>query len=69
MIIRITPLFIAATGVSILLGSGVSAHDAGTKEWKPDLDRANSLLSQGKYNDAIILYDTVIRILPLDLGA
>jgi len=62
MIIRLTIIFTVATAASIFLGSGVSAKNSASEEWKLDLDRANTLLSQGKYNDAIILYDTVIRI-------
>lgn len=60
MIIRPISLFVAAAAASAFLGSGVSANEA--EEWKLDLDRANTLLSQGKYNDAITLYDIVIRI-------
>lgn len=60
MIIRPISLFVAAAAASAFFGSGVMANEA--EEWKLDLDRANTLLSQGKYNDAITLYDTVIRI-------
>jgi hypothetical protein len=50
----------------LLLGSSVffslcrlaTAQDAQTKV---DLDRANTLLAQGNFNDAIALYDDVIR--------
>jgi hypothetical protein len=62
MIIRLTSIFTVATAASIFLGSGVLAKETTAEEWKLDLDRANILLSQGKYNDAITLYDTVIRI-------
>jgi hypothetical protein len=62
MIIRLTSIFTVATVASIFLGSGVSAKESAAEEWKFDLDRANTLLSPGGYNDAITLYDTVIRI-------
>ena len=34
-----------------------------SSDWKLDLEQANTLLSEGKYTDAIHLYDKVIRII------
>jgi hypothetical protein len=48
---------------SLLVGS-VTAEDTVGSEWKVDLDRANAFLSQGKFSDAISLYDSVIRMFP-----
>jgi hypothetical protein len=60
MIIRLTSLLLAATTASLLF-LGATADPATTEDWKLDLDRANALLAQGKYTDAIALYDDVIR--------
>lgn len=63
MIIHLTSFFLVATATTLFFLGGVIA---GSDEWKHDLDSANALLSQGKYIDAIALYDTVLRIsLPL----
>jgi DnaJ homolog subfamily C member 3 len=64
MILRLTRIFVAATTVSILLSGGVIAKDsaAANGDGQIDLDRANTLLAQGKYNEAIALYDGAIRI-------
>lgn len=62
MIVRLISLFVTVASASVFLGGVVSATESGAHEWKLDLDRANTLLSQGKYSDAITLYDTVIRI-------
>jgi len=61
MIIRLTSFFLVATTASVFFLGGVIAKEPGPDEWKLDLDSANTLLSQGKYNDAIALYDTVLR--------
>lgn len=60
MIIRLTSLLLAATTTSLLFLIA-TADPATTEDWKLDLDRANALLAQGKYTDAISLYDDVIR--------
>jgi hypothetical protein len=59
MLVRLTPLLLAAA--SMFLISGVTGGESVVDDWKLDLDRANALLSKGKYNDAIALYDNVIR--------
>lgn len=66
MIIHLASYFVAVTAASfILFGCTVAEHSG---DWKLDLDRANNLLSKGKYHDAIILYDNVLRIPPFFLG-
>ena len=60
MIIRLTSFFLAATTASVFFHGGVTANEPRADQWKFDLDNANTLLSQGKYGDAIALYDTVI---------
>jgi hypothetical protein len=62
MIIRLSSLFFAATTASVLFFSGVVTGESGADDWKLDLNNANTLLSQGKFSDAIALYDTVIRM-------
>jgi len=63
MIICLSSLLVAATTASIvvLVGATATSDSADTHDWKFDVDNANSLLAQGKYNDAIALYDHVIR--------
>jgi len=61
MFVRLAPFLLIASTASSLLFGGVAASE-GPSEPLPDLDRANSLLSQGKFSDAIVLYDYVIRI-------
>ena len=62
MFIRLAPFLLVASTASSLLFRGVAASGAGSSEPLADLDRANSLLSQGKFSDAISLYGSVIRI-------
>jgi hypothetical protein len=62
MFIRLTPFLLVASAASSILFGGVAASGAGATDPAADLDRANSLLSQGKFSDAISLYDSVIRI-------
>jgi hypothetical protein len=64
MIIRLTSFFLVATATTLFFLGGVIANESGSDDWKHDLDSANALLSQGKYTDAIALYDTVLRISP-----
>jgi len=68
MFVRLAPFLLVASTASSLLFGGVAASGAGSSEPLPDLDRANSLLSQGKFSDAIVLYDSVIRIYPSTCG-
>ena len=64
MIIRLNSFFLAATTVSVFFLGGVTAIESKADQWKFDLESANMLMSQGKYSDAIALYDTVIRTPP-----
>jgi DnaJ homolog subfamily C member 3 len=62
MIIPLKSLVVVATTASVfLVGAAIAQDSAGGIDWKLDLDRANTLLAQGKYSDAISLYDDVIR--------
>jgi hypothetical protein len=63
MIICLRSLLVAATTASIVVvvGAAATTDSADTHDWKFDADHANTLLAQGKYNDAIALYDHVIR--------
>jgi hypothetical protein len=62
MIIPLKSLVIVAATASVfLVGAAIAQDSAGGNDWKLDLDRANTLLAQGKYSDAISLYDDVIR--------
>lgn len=64
MILRWTSLLRAALLASwFFLGScSIAKESAVPNDDKHDLDQANYLLAQGKYNDAILLYDDIIRI-------
>jgi DnaJ homolog subfamily C member 3 len=63
IISRLSSLVVVAATASILLAGAITVQDsAGGNDWKLDVDRANTLLTQGKYTDAISLYDEVIRI-------
>lgn len=64
MFIRLTPLLLVAGTASSFLFGGAAASGAGSSDPLADLDRANTLLSQGKFSDAIVLYDSVIRTSP-----
>jgi hypothetical protein len=62
MIISFKSLVVMATTASVfLVGAAIAQDSVGGSDWKLDLDRANTLLAQGKYSDAISLYDDVIR--------
>jgi hypothetical protein len=62
MIIPLKSLVVVATTASVfLVGAALAQDSTGGSDWKLDLDRANTLLAQGKYSDAISLYDDVIR--------
>jgi DnaJ homolog subfamily C member 3 len=54
-----TVIYVASTAA--ILFTGASAQDP-AGDVNQALNRANTLLSQGKYTDAISLYDDVIRI-------
>jgi hypothetical protein len=59
MLIRFSSIFFLATSASVVFfGSGAAQES----QVKVDLDRANTLLAQGRYIDAIAVYDDVIRI-------
>ena len=65
MLLQLKPLFLAVGIASIPL-LGAAAKTASEKgDLQLDLERANAFLSQGKYSDAISLYDDVIRKFPL----
>jgi len=57
------PTFLIAASTAAILFTGSIAHES-TADMNQDLNRANTLLSQGKYTEAISLYDNVIRIYP-----
>lgn len=57
------PTFFLAASVAAVLFTGSVAHES-TGDVNRDLNRANTLLSQGKYTEAISLYDNVIRTYP-----
>ena len=57
------PTFLIAASTAAILFTGSIAHES-TGDVNQDLNRANTLLSQGKYTEAISLYDNVIRIYP-----
>jgi DnaJ family protein C protein 3 len=60
MIIRLASFILAASTASlVVLGA---AAESVPDDRKVDLDRANALLAQGQYTDAIALYDDVIRM-------
>jgi len=61
MLIPFSSILFFATSASFLFFGSTAAQDS---QVKGDLDRANTLLAQGKFNDAISLYDDVIRIVP-----
>ena len=63
MLIHFRTVVYVATTAAILF-TGVSAQDSAS-DVNQALNRANTLLSQGKYTDAISLYDDVIRTFPL----
>ena len=64
MIIRLSVVFIAVTAASIFCFRAATANDfAAANDPKVDVDMANTLLAQGKYTDAIALYDNAIRTL------
>jgi len=58
MLIRFSSLLFLASSASVLFFGPAAAQDG---QVKVDLDRASTLLAQGKFNDAIALYDGVIR--------
>ena len=69
MILRWTSILRAALLASwFFLGSSIAKESTVPNDNKHDLDQANYLLAQGKYNDAIVLYDDIIRILSFDTG-
>jgi len=62
MLLQLKPLFLAVAVASIPLLRVTAKASSEKGDFQLDLERANAFLAQGKYSDAISLYDDVIRI-------
>ena len=69
MIIRLSSFILAAATASVFFPGGVIVSASAIDDSDLALTHANSLLAQGKYSDAIALYNTAIGISTVHMGS